>query len=168
VARAGRFALTLTVNAVLGCALGLLVALALPLAFDARPLTVLSGSMEPTLTPGDVVVVKRIAPADARVGDVVTSRDPRGRLVTHRVRSVRPRGTHFELVTQGDANNASERWTIERGGELSRSLYRVPLAGRVLALTGSPPARLALFVLPLLLLGAWEVRRIWRPREAPA
>jgi signal peptidase I len=157
-----------TLNALLGFGAGLLLAIALPLAFGARPLVVLSGSMEPTLATGDVVVVKRVGPSDLRVGDVVTYRAAEGDLVTHRVRAVRRSGSGYELVTKGDANNASERWTLERNGELSRSLYRVPLVGRVLVHTSSRGGKLALIVAPLLLLGAWEIRRIWRPREATA
>jgi signal peptidase len=153
---------------VLGFACGLLLAIALPLAFGGRPLVVLSGSMEPALATGDVVVVERIGPQDARVGDVVTYRNPEGALVTHRVRSVRRHGSRFELVTKGDANNASERWTIDVDGELSRALYRVPLAGRLLARTSSREGKLVLIVAPLLLLGAWEIRRAWRPRESTA
>ena len=159
---------TLALYVVLGFAGGLLLAIALPLAFDGRPLVVLSGSMEPTLATGDVVVVKRVRPEDAHTGDVVTYRNPEGSLVTHRVRAVRRHGARFELVTKGDANNASERWTMDADGELSRAVYRVPLAGRLLARTSSREGKLALIVAPLLLLGAWEIRRIWRPRESPA
>jgi signal peptidase I len=156
------------VYAVLGVAAGVLLALTVPLAIGARPLVVLSGSMEPTLAVGDVVVAKRIRPGDAHVGDVVTFRDPEGTLTTHRVRAVRRRGRQFEFVTQGDANNARERWTMDGDGELSRALYRVPLAGHVLARTSSLGGKLALLWGTLLVLGAWEVRRIWRPREAQA
>jgi signal peptidase I len=124
--------------------------------------------MDPTLATGDVVVVKRVRPEDARTGDVVAYRNPEGSLVTHRVRAVRRHGARFELVTKGDANNASERWTMDADGELSRAVYRVPLAGRLLARTSSREGKLALIVAPLLLLGAWEIRRIWRPRESPA
>jgi signal peptidase len=156
------------VSAALGFGGGILLAVAAPLAFHARPLTVLSGSMEPTLATGDVVVAKRISPPDARVGDVITYRSPDGPLITHRVRSIHRRGGRFDVVTKGDANDAAERWSIRADGELSRSLYRIPLAGRLLVRTSSPEGRLVLVVLPLLLLGAWEIRRIWRPREAGA
>src|SRR3954453_20976374 len=107
-----RRAARLALHVALGFAGGLLLAIALPLAFGARPLVVLSGSMEPTLATGDVVVVKRGGPQQAHVGDVVTFRNPEGSLVTHRVRSVRRQGHRFALVTKGDANNASERWTM--------------------------------------------------------
>ena len=167
-ARARRVAWITALHAAVGFAAGVLLALTVPLAVGARPLVVLSGSMEPTLAAGDVVVAKRIRPGDVRVGDVVTFRDPEGTLTTHRVRGVRRRGGRFWFVTQGDANNARERWTMDGDGELSRSLYRVPLAGHVLARTSSLGGRLALLWGTLLVLGTWEIRRIWSPREAPA
>jgi signal peptidase len=165
-AELGRLCRGFALYAVLGFGGGLLVAVAAPLAFHARPLTVLSGSMEPTLATGDVVVAKRILPADARVGDVITYRSPGGALITHRVRGIHARGSRFEVVTKGDANNAVEHWSIAADGQLSRSLYRVPYAGRVLARTSSREGKLVLVVAPLLLLGGLEIRRIWRPREA--
>jgi hypothetical protein len=42
------------------------------------------------------------------------------------------------------------------------------VAGRVLAHTSSREGKLLLIVAPLLLLGVWEIRRIWRPRESAA
>lgn len=154
--------------AAIGLGGGLLLAIAAPLVFEARPLTVLSGSMEPTLHTGDIVVAKRIEPADVRIGDVVTYRAPKGRLITHRVRGMHRSGERFVFVTKGDANNSTERWTMQAGDELSRSVYRVPMAGHLLAKTGSREGKLALIVLPLLLLAAWEITRIWRPGEATA
>ena len=69
-----------------GLAVALVLALTVPLAFSARPLTVLSGSMEPALKTGDVIVVQRKAPMGVRPGDIVTFREPGGRrLITHRV-----------------------------------------------------------------------------------
>jgi signal peptidase I len=164
VASARRFAL----HAALGFAGGILLAIALPLAVGGRPLTVLSGSMEPAFSPGDVVVVERVRPDRVRPGDVVTYRAPSGDLITHRVRRVRRAAGRYDFVTRGDANNASERWTLAPDGQLSRALYKIPLAGRVLARTSSPSGKLVPIVVPLLLLGAWEIRRIWRPRESPA
>jgi signal peptidase I len=149
---------------VLGLALGLVLALVLPLPFGARPFAVLSGSMEPTLRTGDVVVSRRISPLEARVGDVVTFHDPDrgGVLVTHRVRRVRAAGGKVVFVTRGDANNASERWRIDSDGELSRAVYRIPAVGRVLIAARTRGGLLLLVVLPLLLVGAWEMREIWR------
>ena len=145
----------------------LALAIAAPLAFGARPHTVLTGSMEPAIAAGDVVIDERIAPTAARVGDVVTFRDPedQSRLITHRVRSIRREGSHLWFVTQGDANNTVERWRIAAGGELGRVAYTVPWVGHVAVLSQTPLGLALLLVVPLLLLGLDELARIWRPAE---
>jgi len=152
-------------------ALGLAIALAivLPFAFGGRPYTVLSGSMEPAVAPGDVVISTRIDPADARPGDVVTFRDPQDadRLITHRVRSTRPEGRRIRFVTKGDANNTTEEWRVAASGHVSRVRYRVPAVGRVALIAQSRGGMIVLVVLPVLLLGMHEIARIWRPAKEP-
>ena len=119
--------------AVVVAAAALILAVALPLAFGDRPHTVLTGSMEPTISPGDVVIDARISPLDARVGDVVTFRDPedQSKLITHRVKRIRRSGSHLWFVTQGDANNTTEHWRIAANGELGRVVYTIPWIGHV-------------------------------------
>lgn len=150
--------------AVAGLAAGLALAMLIPLAFHGRPLTVMSGSMEPTINTGDVVVARQISPLDARVGDVVSFRDPDrgGLLVTHRVRSMSRSGGKVTFVTKGDANNSSERWRVGTEDKISRTMYRIPAVGRVLAFSHTRQGILMLVLLPLLALGALEIASIWR------
>jgi signal peptidase len=148
----------------LGIALALTLALAAPLLFGARPLTVLSGSMEPALMTGDVVVVKSIDPIAARPGDVVTFRSPSGRaLITHRVQRMRARGQAVQFVTKGDANVPVERWQVDRGEQIRRVVLRVPLIGYGLNLFRTRLGLIALVLVPLVLLGFVELWSIWRP-----
>lgn len=163
-----RTALRFPVFAALGFVLGIALALATPLAFDARPLVVLSGSMEPTLGTGDVTVVQGIAPLEARPGDIVTFRDPENqdRLVTHRVRGMSVRGDRVAFVTRGDANNASERWAISASSEISRVVYRIPELGRLLLLARTNRLPMLLFALALAALLVLELMTVWRPAEA--
>jgi signal peptidase len=152
-----------------GLAIGLLLAVGISLAFGYRSYSVLSGSMEPNIHTGDAVVDKPISPLEARVGDVVTFKDPGrgGELVTHRVRSIRPHGATVAFVTKGDANNAVERWSTPANGRIGRVAYRLPSAGRVVAAIRGRFGRLLLIALPALFLGIYELRRIWRPRREP-
>jgi signal peptidase I len=151
----------------MGLAVGLVLGIVAPLALGQRPYTVLSGSMEPAIGTGDVVVVKRMRPAGARVGDVVTFSDPKrtGRLITHRVRSAHARGDQIDFVTKGDANNNVERWRVARSGVISRVQYRVPEVGRLALFTRTRTGLLALVLLPLLVLAIHDIVRIWRPQE---
>jgi signal peptidase len=157
---AGRFAVSL----VAGLAVGLLIAIGASVATGHRTFSVMSGSMEPTIHTGDVVVDEPIAPLDARVGDVVTFKDPSrgGELVTHRLRSVRPNGGVVSMVTKGDANTAVERWTVPVNGSIGRVAYRLPRAGYAIATIRGRFGRLLLIALPALLLGLYELTRIWR------
>ncbi len=149
---------------VTGFAIGIALALALPLAFNARPLVVLSGSMTPALRTGDVSVVRSIAPLDARPGDIVTFRDPDNaeRLITHRVRAMHLQGDAVVFRTRGDANNVSEHWRVPASGEVGRVIYSIPKLGWVLAYARTK----GLFVLmlggALALLLVLELTSIWR------
>jgi len=145
------------------------LAVALPYAFGYKSFTVMSGSMEPAISTGDMVVEETIAPRDARVSDVVTFKDPEheGRLVTHRLKRVRFEGGVARMVTKGDANNTVERWNVPADGSIGRVEYAVPKVGYIVHHAGSRNGRLLLLVLPALLLALLELVRIWRPERGP-
>lgn len=151
--------------AVMGLFGGLFLAVTVPYAFGSRSLTVLSGSMEPAVHVGDVVVVEQVPPLDVRVGDIVTFRDPTdaSRLITHRVREIHVEGRDVAFVTKGDANTSVERWSTDRDGTIGRVRFHVWRLGYLMFWIRSSLGRLALVVVPALLLGAFELRRIWRP-----
>jgi signal peptidase len=76
--------------------------------------TMLTGSMEPGISPGDVVVTTPKPTAQVQVGDVITYNIPieDHRVETHRVTEVihRADGT-IAIRTKGDANPANDPWT---------------------------------------------------------
>jgi signal peptidase I len=152
------------VSGLLGAALACALLIALPTVTGHRSLTVLTGSMEPTLGVGSIVVDEVIRPTDARVGDIVTFSDPnnRSRLITHRLQSIRVRGATAYMVTRGDANDAPERWSVRTDGEIGRVLLQIPELGHVRALIGSRAGYLLLMIV-LLVLGAWVLVDVWRP-----
>jgi signal peptidase len=148
-----------------GVLFGVCMAVTVPFFFGIKSLTVLSGSMEPTIHVGDIVVVRQISPLDARVGDVVTFRDPteRDTLITHRVRMMSAADGVVSFETKGDANTTVERWKIGTNGTIGLVMYRVPKLGYALFYVHGPLGRLLLVVGPALLLGVYEIWRIWRP-----
>lgn len=153
--------------AVAGATAVLVLALFAPYALGGSSFTVMSGSMTPSIRTGDVVIDQKIAAEDAKVGDVVTFRDPEGgrRLITHRVRKIRVgRDGVISFVTKGDAANAVQRWSVPAGGSIGLVRFRVPYLGYALWSTRQPLGRLILVVVPALLLAASELRRLWRPR----
>jgi signal peptidase I len=144
----------------------LVLAIAGPLALGDHPHTDLTGSMEPAISPGDVVINEEIRPWQAQVGDVVTFRDPeeQSKLLTHRVVSVKRVGSRLAFVTQGDANNTQEHWRVPIDGQIGRVAYKVPWVGHVAVLTRTKLGWALLIGVPLILLLFEELWRIWRPR----
>jgi signal peptidase I len=167
VRRVARRGVSVAMWTVVACAAAVALAIGLPNVFGFKSFTVMSGSMEPAIGTGSVVVERPIAPRDARVGDVVTFQDPEGtgRLITHRVTRVRVSGSTASFVTKGDANNTAERWNVPADGSIGRVAYDVPKVGYVMAYAGGRHGRLLLIALPALLLAAFEIARIWRPER---
>lgn len=149
----------------LGALFAALFAAAGPLALGDRSFTMRSGSMAPAIETGDVVVTEPISPLSARVGDIVTFRDPEGsgKLFSHRVQAIRPEGEEVLFTTRGDANTSTERWNVPADGSVGKVLYTVPKIGYALVWTDTVPARIALIVIPALLLCWTGLKRIWRP-----
>lgn len=64
-------------------------------------LEVISGSMEPTISIGDLVVIDT-KKSDYKISEIITFKDVNGSFVTHRLIDI----NDDQVITQGDANNA--------------------------------------------------------------
>jgi signal peptidase I len=148
-----------------GFCFALLIASIVPMALGMHTYTVRSGSMTPAIRTGDIIVDEPIPPAEAKVGDIVTFKDPEdsGRLITHRARAISTHGSRIDFVTRGDANNTFEHWSVPADGRIGRVLYRVPAIGYPLTWIGSGPGRIGLIVIPAAILLALGLLRIWAP-----
>ena len=136
-----------------------------------RTVTVLSGSMRPTFSPGDVIVVTPEPARDLRAGQVISYHIPvDGRpVVTHRVVRVIEPGDEPIVQTKGDANNAVDPWQAKlHGGTIWRFRFRAPLLGYPLLALRTPRAHWLLVVFLPALLAAYGVASVWRPRPRPA
>ena len=110
-----------------------------------RTLTVLSASMKPTFSPGDIVVVRPEPIERLRVGQVISYAVPVGahQVETHRVVEIlRGQGTTTPVVqTKGDNNTVVDPWTAQLNGSTVWRLEAVvPKAGET-HVTIHPTAR---------------------------
>lgn len=134
----GLFSGITTALVIVACLLAIALAV-VPRLMGGSALTVLTGSMEPTYSPGDMVAVKAAKANEIQVGDVVTfqpnSGDPM--LITHRVITKQlggtPDGTLF--VTQGDANGAADK-PIVAAQIRGVVMYHVPYIGHAAMAVG--------------------------------
>ncbi|MGZ4482203.1 MAG: signal peptidase I [Gaiellales bacterium] len=134
-----------------------------------RTMTVLSGSMVPRFSPGDVVVVTPEPMSALRVGQIITYSTPVAGhpIVTHRVVAILSGGPHPVVRTRGDANNAPDPWTARlENGPVWKVSAVIPKAGWAIEWLRQPWLRLLLvLVVPALLAGIW-LRDIWGAGEA--
>lgn len=120
---------------------------------------VLSGSMEPALSAGDVVIVD--TGATVEVGDVVTYSAGSGMLTTtHRVVD----STDAGFVTKGDANENADGEVIPPESIVGEVILVIPLIGHVILWANTPVGLVMLVVIPVTALVLSELRR-WSTRE---
>ena len=132
-----------------------------------RPEPVLSGSMEPMMPTGSLIVVKKVPASTVRVGDVITFQQPGGTdLLTHRVVKIESRGGQPVYTTKGDANDSADPFPLRLPGEVGTHVTTVPHLGRVALAINDPVVRGGLIALFTLLLLAAVLRAIWRPDES--
>lgn len=137
----------------------LLVAAVVPFVVFAVPqvvgadhgFVILSGSMEPGLSPGDVVIVA--ATADVAAGDIVTFDDGNAVPTTHRVVGT----ADGQFVTKGDANEEPDSRLVAREDLVGRVVLSIPLVGHVILWANTPTGYVAMVLAPLGLLLVTEL-----------
>ena len=148
---------TAVVSALLVLVVGLgMLAIVVPAVVGGSALTVLTQSMEPTLPPGTLIIIRPTAVKDIRVGTVLTYQieSDRPELETHRVieKSTDTRG-RTTFVTQGDNNDLPDSPAVRPVQVKGTLWYSIPWLGYVNNLVGGsaraiviPIAAGALFV----------------------
>jgi signal peptidase len=148
----GRVVVGTLARAVVVVLLGLALWSAAPAAIGWKPTTVMSGSMEPRLHPGDVVVSRPVAAAQIREGRVLLADDPdqHGHLRMHRYVDEGPART---IITKGDANPQADSTPLRRSAVHGVGYLRIPyVAAPVLWLRTGEWARLAVAALGFVVL----------------
>lgn len=104
--------------------------------------TVLSGSMEPVYSPGDLIYVKKIAAEDIVPGTILTFMVNEDTVATHRVVGAVQDETDPELVryrTKGDANDMEDGTLVHPNNVIGTPVLCVPKLGYVANYISSPP-----------------------------
>ena len=107
-----------------------------PAVLGWQPQLILTGSMEPRIMPGDLVVTRPVDPSTLHLGQVVTVDDPDhddGRTRTHRIVRI---DDHGDLVLRGDNNPMDDSSPVPLDTVHGVGVLRVPFVGRPLLWLG--------------------------------
>lgn len=123
-----------------------------------KPFIVLSGSMEPEIMTGDMVLVKNTDAGNLQEGDVIAFKSVEA-VVTHRIMEVKTENGEVSYVTQGDANDSPDQTSVKPADVEGIYKNRIPGAGNVAMFMQTTTGMILFVVCPLLLFILWDVIR---------
>jgi signal peptidase len=121
---------------------------------------VLSGSMEPTIHTGSVVIIK--PKSQYKIGDIVIfGKDTKTEIpTTHRIVSSRATEGVMLFTTKGDANEDADTKEIRQSDIHGKVLFSVPFMGYVISFVRKPLGMIVVILIPALVVVYDEVRKI--------
>jgi len=114
-----------------------------------RLYAVQTGSMTPSVRPGDAVLVRPTT--SVRVGDVITFHPGPNSTTTHRVFSITAEG----VQTKGDANRTPDFWHLRPAQIVGQVVAHIPRGGYVLFFFKQPTGSLGVVAFLLAVVFAW-------------
>ena len=150
------------VNIILVCLLAMVVGLfLLPRLAGWRVDAVLSGSMEPDLSVGGVVLIKPVEPVAVRVGDIIAYQAGEV-LITHRVIELVAGDGEPSFVAKGDANEDPDISPVAAASVFGVVVFDMPYLGYLAAFVKTRLGFLLTVFLPGLAIIALELRKMWQ------
>lgn len=118
-----------------------------------------TGSMEPKLSVGDVVIVKKIDTSKLQVGDVISfysvgDKETQGKVITHRIveKHIANNG-NFIFMTKGDANTEVDKYGVYYERVIGKYVYNIGSVGSsVLSVLRNPKIIFIFIILPLIII----------------
>lgn len=150
----------LFVTCIVGIAI-LLLASMVPVPGNIKVKIVKSGSMEPTIKTGGIVV---IAPSDTySVGDVITfGQDTKTQIpTTHRIVRIEGDGPLRAFATKGDANSTEDPAPTRLDSIKGKMIFTVPYLGYILDFAKKPSGFVLLVGIPALMIIFDELSKIF-------
>ena len=126
--------------------------------FGYMPMKVLTGSMEPSIKVGDIVVVRKRPVSDIKIGDVITYKTEGNIYITHRVVQIFTEGNDLKFKTKGDANNIEDKDSIYEDQLIGKLAFRIPKGGYIVDFIKEPIGFITFFVIPIVILIGTEVK----------
>ena len=114
----------------------------LPTILGFTGVTVISGSMEPEISVGDYVIIKKPKKQNIQKGTIITF-EQNNVLITHRVESVINDGVYS---TKGDANNIIDSELVKFENILGVNVLVVPKLGNLLLWLRTIPGIVSILV----------------------
>ncbi|MEH7299936.1 signal peptidase I [Neobacillus drentensis] len=123
--------------------------------FGYHPFTILSNSMQPSFSAGDVVFINENR--EPQVNQVISYKHPNGLVITHRIIEKVKRGGKTFYKTKGDNNNIDDKIWIPKSSVIGVEEFVIPYAGYVANFIAGPIGFFIFVLVPILILVITEL-----------
>lgn len=126
------------------------------------PMIVLTDSMYPEISSGDLIICNTAEAPEIAVGDVISFFDPMGSgtsVVTHRVLEIVEKDGELSFRTKGDNNNAEDQVLVPQENLIGIYRSRIPALGNVAMFMQTTPGLILCVVCPVLLMVGYDMLR---------
>ena len=124
----------------------------IPSVFGWKPFIVLSGSMEDTIMPGDLILTKEIDALELKEGDIISFRTNKYNVITHRIINIVDENGERKYYTKGDNNNSADSEPVCNDQIEGIYRYRIPKLGEIALNLQKPIGIVICVTLPLIIL----------------
>lgn len=128
-----------------------------------KPFIVQSGSMEPSIMTGDVIVIQ--SKREYTINDVVTFRNKAGNIITHRIVAV-DRGPTNAYSTKGDANRSGDEDYVDDSQIIGKVALVIPRLGFAVTFAKTPSGLIYLVIIPAIVFILDELVKIKKYAKA--
>jgi signal peptidase len=138
----------------------LLIVSTFPITGNIKMLSVLSGSMEPTIHTGSVVIIR--PESSYKVGDVITfGQNTKTDIpTTHRIAEMKIVEGSAIYKTKGDANNVEDSTETPAKEVIGKVLFSIPYLGYIVDFVKKPVGLMLVIVIPAVVVIYDELRKI--------
>jgi signal peptidase len=122
-----------------------------------------SGSMEPVIKTGSVVIDKKIE--EYKEKDIITFRQGK-KIITHRILEIKNRNGEIFYETKGDANVGKDIGLAKKGDVLGKVLFAIPFLGYIMAFAKTKLGIFLLIIIPSIWIIAEEIIKVRKNLKA--
>lgn len=140
---------------------GLLIISVFPITGNIKFMVVQSGSMEPAIKMGSIVMVKPVE--DYKIGDVITFGETTKaqESTTHRIYDIKVIKEKLLYITKGDANNTPDTREIKKSEITGKVFFNIPYLGYAVDFTRRPLGFALIIIIPAAVIIGDEIKKIY-------
>ena len=136
-----------------------------PSFFGIKTFVIISGSMEPELNIGDIVIIKKCSQEELKENDIISYKYGQSE-ITHRIIQIEDNENGKEYITKGDNNNVRDSENIKYENIEGKCIVKIRHLGKVILILKNKIVLICIILILYLIYAGdtkrnkkWDLRR---------